>query len=149
MPEPNSGCTLWLAAVDSNGYGRVWEPGIGRMLAAHRVAYEHKFGPIPQGMAACHKCDVPACVNPDHIFVGTHHDNMRDMVAKGRARGGVSGARNGNAKLTEEQVIEIVTDGGSNADMAARFSIVESAIWAIRNGHRWKHVTGPYLKVTP
>lgn len=61
------------------------------MIAAHRVAYEQKFGLIPPGMAACHKCDVRACINPDHIFLGTHDDNMRDMVAKGRARGRLTG----------------------------------------------------------
>lgn len=78
--EKTDGCWLWTANTRPNGYGLFGSVG------AHRVAYELCVGPIPSGMYVCHRCDNPACVRPDHLFVGTQLDNMRDMVTKGRGR---------------------------------------------------------------
>ena len=84
IPEPNSGCWLWLGSTDGRGYGKM---RVGdKLKRAHRIGYELFVGPIPQGMDACHTCDVTSCVNPDHLFLGTAADNMRDCVAKGRGR---------------------------------------------------------------
>lgn len=82
IPEPNSGCQLWVGAVSRHGYGCLtWRM---KRLAAHRAAYECAFGPIPVGMVVCHKCDVPACINPAHLKLGTQRQNIHDMIAKGR-----------------------------------------------------------------
>jgi hypothetical protein len=81
-PEPNSGCLLWIAAVNQTGYGRPTYDG--RQQLAHRVAWQIANGPIPAGMCVCHRCDIPACVNIDHLFLGTKRDNTHDMMVKGR-----------------------------------------------------------------
>lgn len=77
-----SGCWLWTAAACPPGYGRF--RANGRSYVAHRFAWEIMRGPIPAGLCACHKCDTPACVNPDHLFLGTQADNVRDSVRKKR-----------------------------------------------------------------
>lgn len=84
MPIPEAGCWLWTGTANERGYGRVYSGG--RMWVAHRLSWTQANGPIPSGMFVCHKCDTPACVNPDHLFLGSPRDNVLDMVAKGRHR---------------------------------------------------------------
>jgi hypothetical protein len=89
-------CWLWLAGRNPKGYGRFGMHGSA--VFAHRQAYALTVGAIPEGMYVCHRCDNPPCCNPEHLFLGTHADNIRDMTRKGRAdrdkkRGDLNGSR--------------------------------------------------------
>lgn len=96
VPEPNSGCWLWTGgSLGSMGYGAFSPAGatfkVRGVVYAHRFAYEHFVGPVPAGLCVLHRCDTPPCVNPDHLFLGTQLENVRDMMAKGRDRFGFGG----------------------------------------------------------
>lgn len=81
-PITESGCWIWTANSDKDGYGQF---RIGKkMMRPHRFSYEHFVGEIPNGMYVLHKCDIPSCVRPEHLFVGTQKDNVADMIKKGR-----------------------------------------------------------------
>jgi hypothetical protein len=82
VPEPNTGCWLWLRGLNSDGYACVRIEGKSHRV--HRLVWEIFKGPIPPDRRVCHRCDVRSCVNPDHLFLGTDKDNYDDMVAKGR-----------------------------------------------------------------
>lgn len=81
------GCWIWIGSLSNKGYGQL---GVGRrdegLVTAHRWSYEHFIGPIPDGLWVLHHCDVKACVNPEHLYVGTLEDNMRDVVERGRSK---------------------------------------------------------------
>lgn len=150
IPEPNSGCWLWLGPVNQDGYGLFATTLGSRQLrfsaSAHRLAWRIKNGPIPNGMYVCHRCDVPACCNADHLFLGTQLENVRDMDAKGRSRRvGVSGKANRAAKLDEAAVRAILLcldQGETVKTLAKTFGVGEGTIYDIKNGHRWTDVTG-------
>lgn len=89
--KKGSGCWIWTGARTTSGYGFFNLPRNGlpkRVVKAHRYAWTLAQGAIPDGMFVCHSCDVPLCCNPEHLWLGTHDENMRDMVRKGRTRGG-------------------------------------------------------------
>lgn len=136
-------CWLWVGGLNKAGYGIVsaggrTANGAARLLA-HRVSYEIANGPIPSGLCICHRCDIPACVNPDHLFLGTLADNTADMDAKGR-RGAVKGATHPRAKLTAEQVIAIRAASGTQREIGRAFNVSQNAVWAIQTGKVWKSV---------
>lgn len=150
IPEPNSGCTLWLGTVIKSGYGHIaWQ---GKAQRAHRVSWELKNGPIPNGLMVLHKCDVPTCINPDHLFLGTAGDNSRDMIRKRRSP---TGARHGSrthpesrrrgeahrsSRLTEDDVRAIRRSTEPSAALARKYNFDLSQICKIRKGKVWAHV---------
>ena len=139
--EKTEECWNWTASK-SRGYGQISVGGkYGRMLHAHRVAYELFVGPIPRGLYVCHHCDNRACVNPNHLFLGTQADNIGDSVVKGRHQ---RGERNGQAKLTQAQVQEIrdqyrwrSLDLGSGA-LGRHFGVSSDEILAIVHRRHWR-----------
>lgn len=135
---PFSGCRIFLGGQNGRGYGILRMSSPRRIELAHRAAYEAARGPIPQGMQVLHHCDVRSCTNPEHLFLGTHDDNMADMHKKGRH---VHGERVHAAKLTSEQAAQIKHSQESNAALAERFAIQASTIRRIKRGERWGHLT--------
>lgn len=139
-------CWNWTGCRDGNGYGEIGTGGKRGVAFAHRVSYELHNGPIPEGMHVLHKCDNPSCVRPDHLFIGTHTDNMRDMWAKGRGRcdgAGRKGSANGNHKLTEEQVGAIrqrLSAGQSQRSLGQEYGVSKTLIGLISKGRAWKNI---------
>ena len=133
-----NGCWLWQKTRDRKGYGKI-SAGIGsRPVKAHRLSYQLFLGPIPAGIFVCHLCDTPACVNPAHLFLGTHADNTADMVRKGRAsRATHPGETNPNAKLTEANVAAIRHSTERSGLLAEQYGVSRRQIWAIRKGLSW------------
>lgn len=101
-----SGCHLWTGTITRYGYGQVAHGGPGRVARVHRLVWELARGPIPEGLCVCHACDVRHCVNIDHLFLGSQLENVRDMIAKGRAAV-VRGERHGMFRFTDAQVDEM------------------------------------------
>lgn len=135
MPEPNSGCWLWMATADEKGYGH-FGIAAGKARKAHRVSYELFVGPIPAGQIVCHKCDNPSCVNPEHLFIGSHQDNADDRGAKGRT---ALGEANGKSVLNADAARWAKTCGLSLRATADVLSVSPGAIAAIRRGRTWVH----------
>jgi hypothetical protein len=159
--EKSPECWIWTACVGQFGYGKF---GVaGSTVAAHRYSYELAYGPVPEGLCVLHRCDNRRCVRPEHLFLGTRADNTADMVAKQRAACGnrhgsrtqpqrtARGERVAGCKLTAENVRQIFLRGATEfqADLAAEFSVSQSAISAILTRKRWLHVTPPLQNLPP
>lgn len=139
--NPFSGCWEWVAGKDTHGYGQMKINGRKRL--AHRVSYELYRGPIPDGILVCHDCDNPACINPDHLFLGTQTENMADMMSKGRGRKArLKGEDHSQAKLTESDVVAILSAKGlvSQVALADQYGVSPSQIGNIHRGKAWTHI---------
>lgn len=135
-------CWLWTGSKDGCGYGLIQIIPKSRPLRAHRLSYEHHHGPIPAGLVVRHRCDVPNCVNPEHLLVGTQADNVADSVERGRMQ---RGERSGKAKLTADRVLELRSMYAAHIrveEIAERFEVTVAVISAIATGRHWKHVGG-------
>lgn len=136
--DTKSGCWIWLGATDHLGYARFWLNG--KMIQASYFSYElHAGTKCPKGLCVCHHCDNPPCVNPAHFFLGTHSENMKDKVNKGR-QSRMLGETNGRSKLTENQILQIRSDSRSLRETAAKYGVSKSLIGFIRSGKRWNHL---------
>lgn len=136
-PVPESGCWLWTGAALGGGYGCFTPDSQNPSYLAHRWAYEHFVGPIPPGAHVMHTCDVRGCVNPAHLRLGSHRDNMRDMTIKRRQ---AQGERNAAAKLTTHDVRCIRDSGDGAKTLATRYGVAPSTISMIRTRTTWRHV---------
>lgn len=145
IAHDENGCWNWSAYIATTGYGMFRFRQ--RNTKAHRVSYVIHRGEIPAGLLVLHKCDNRKCVNPDHLFLGTTADNMRDMAQKGRA---VKGSAHKLSRLTETQVVGILTlrqrFGVPCSRIANSLGVHPTTIELIVNGKTWPHVPRPALE---
>lgn len=134
-------CWEWQAAKDKRGYGMFGVDKNERRAFAHRVSWRLHSGVIPDGLFVCHSCDNPPCVNPSHLFLGTHAENVADMMAKGRHRHGES---HQNSKLKAEDVKNIrhlyFAERREGKELAAFYGVSRATVSLIVNRKSWAHV---------
>lgn len=122
--------------ISSHALGKSGYPQI-KHTPAHRYLFEQVYGPIPEGMIIRHSCDNPLCINPAHLLLGTHADNVQDRVDRNRS---AHGEENGRAKLTEKQVRRVKNSALPNAVLARRYGVDRRVIYQIKKGLTWTHV---------
>lgn len=134
------GCWLWMGGRDQDGYG-IFKGEVGGVMfvRAHRFSHAFHTGDLLHGMHILHSCDNPSCVNPDHLSSGTNADNMRDKIAKGRARA-APGDKSGRAVLSEAQAIAIMKDARATTQIAAEYNVTAATVRDIKNRNSWKHL---------
>lgn len=132
------GCWVWIGNR-VNGYGRISVEG--KIIPAHRFSYSTFRGPIPEGLEVCHKCDRPFCVNPKHLFVGTHKQNILDAAAKGRMNRPIGETAN-RARLKEVDVLEIrrLWPSVGVVELSRRYGVGQMTIRDVINRRSWTHI---------
>ena len=145
VPDEN-GCLIWTGGTYRGGYGALALGGRTRTSRkAHRLAWEFANGPIPDGMFVCHRCDVPRCVNVEHLFLGTPADNNVDRDAKGRTRYLAGEQRGPNVtRLTAAAVLEIRAryggGGVSQSQLAGQYGVARTTIADVVCRRTWAHI---------
>jgi hypothetical protein len=144
IPEPNSGCLLWTAGADRQGYGlfHCYNDGKRGLKRAHRMAWELVNGPISPGQVVLHRCDTPSCVNVDHLSIGTVSDNNADMLRKGRGRAH-SGESHYKTRISSVDVASIrrrCAAGESQSSVGRSYGLSQPTISGIVNRRNWKGV---------
>lgn len=139
-PKTEDDCWLWAGGLNNKGYGVGFYMRGRRSNYAHRASYLLFCGSIPPGLYVLHSCDVRACVNPAHLFLGTAQDNTNDMIAKGRMYDFPKLERNHNAKLTSAQVLEARrrrAAGEGLRALAREYGVSHTALWHAITGINW------------
>ena len=139
IPVPESGCWLWLLSRDPCGYGKAFMGK--REVGAHRASFMAFNGDIDGTTHVLHKCDTPSCVNPSHLFPGSHRMNIDDKVRKGRCSR-LAGETHPNAKLSRDSVLAIFGSRDKSGSLAKRYGVQRGTVWKIRAGKKWTHITG-------
>ncbi len=133
--EPNGECLEWTGSCIPKGYGATW--AYGKMWYTHRLAL-HLEGIDTSGHMVLHSCDNPRCCNPEHMRLGTHQENMRDMRSRGRQS---RGEHRPAAKLTEQDILDIrAISGMSQRAIADQYGVTPTAINLIINRKSWHHI---------
>lgn len=144
--DKSGDCWIWTGSRHVFGYGTI--RSFDQNVLCHRLAWESTYGPIPEGMAVCHKCDNPPCCRPEHLFLGTLADNNRDRAAKGRGakahRHPSPGMANGNAVLTDAAIRDIrstyAKGGISQQAIAEQYGVSQPLISRIVLKKGWRHI---------
>jgi len=131
-----TGCRIWTGYTNADGYGRFWFHG--KLCLVHRIVYTVFYGEVASSLHILHRCDVPACINELHLYIGTDLDNHNDSIKRGRS---ARGEKNGKVKLTELQVKEIkqkLKAGHHYKVLAEQYKVHFNTIQAIKHGRMWK-----------
>lgn len=134
-----TGCRVWTKYVRPNGYAYITLRQPRRTVAVHRLAWELWHGSIPIGTCVCHRCDVPTCIEPSHLFLGTKADNNKDRARKGRSHD-ARGEGNNAVKLTSDQVIAIRADARGAGPLSRIYGVSRGHIDRIKRNLRWRHI---------
>ena len=135
IPEPNSGCWLWLGPLNAKGYGRLSIRK--KRVLAHRFSHQQFKGDVPKHLCVLHECDNKLCVNPEHLSTGTQAKNSADMVARGRV---CCGEARETSKLSAQEARYIRMSAERGVDLARCFNISQQVVCDIRKGRSWKHL---------
>lgn len=156
QPHMESPCWLWLGSL-GRPYGEIGVGARGQRYRAHRLSWMLSFGDIPTGMHVCHRCDTPACVRPDHLWVGTNAENRADMMAKGRGNGprgnrhrskthpetvgrGESASCVKLSDSTVRAMLNGIANGATYADLARAYGVNKETVRRIGIGKTWTHI---------